>query len=90
MLKYFPLKQMHFIRTEELRDDMPRTMAAAPRFLGVDDAISPTSADLMVGNYSDSMSLSDRAYLRSFHAVDTAELERFLGWDLSAWQASPA
>jgi len=86
MLEHFPRSQMHFMRTEDLNDDMPGQMRALYRFLDVDESFIPETTRLLEGHYTERMSDSDHAYLRAAHRKDTEELESFTGWDLSAWK----
>lgn len=87
ILEYFPRSQVLVTRNEDLRDDMPRVMRVLYEFIGVDPTFVPQPVRLLEGRYTGEMSPADHAFLRDFHREDTEELERFLGWDLSAWKA---
>lgn len=86
LLDYFPLSQMLFIKTEQLRNLHAATLDLIFTFLGVSpvDSIEPATIN---SNQYPPMSIPDRKYLLKKFRSDIEELEKLLDRDCSDWLA---
>lgn len=85
LLRWFPIRQLHFMRSEDLKHHHRRTMSSVHEFLGIDLEPIPPPRDLLVGP-GPPMTAEDRKALSVLYRSEIRALESFLGWDLSSWR----
>ncbi len=83
-LQFFPMQQMLFLKTEDLRFNHNETMNIVYQFLNVRkiDTISP---EIVFSNTYPTMNDSDRHYLIEIFRKDINDLENLLGWNCASW-----
>jgi Sulfotransferase domain len=87
LLKYFPRQNLLILRSEELKSHHEQVLIQVYDFLGVDLNIAiPPQAQLLVGNYQNSMSETDFRWLSSKFHHEIDRLEKLLDWDLDSWR----
>jgi hypothetical protein len=84
--RWFPFRQIHFLRTEDLACRHQETLSAVHEFLAIDRTPIPTPQRLLVGPGPD-MNAEDRSVLTRLYRSEIDELEVLLGWDLSSWRS---
>ena len=89
MLKYFPMRQMLFIRSEDLLNDHKATLTNIYNFLNIKDKLFIPPAQIVFA--SEKSIKVDEKIVRKLANIlnsDMIELEHLLGWDLSDWKDS--
>lgn len=87
MLSLFPLEQMLFLRTEEMHDDLAKTLKKVCHFLEIPqfEQIPANELIFSYGHEVEPMNRQDRELLIKIFTPSIHELENLLGWDCSAW-----
>ena len=87
MLKYFPMKQMLFIRSEDLLNDHKATLTKIYDFLNVKDKTFIPSAQSVFAS-ENSIKVDEKIVRKLANILnsDVIELELLLGWDMSDWK----
>lgn len=84
--RYFKDEQMLFIKYEDFKADTKRTLNSVFTFLGVDpEKVRYQPRIVNPGNYKQTMTQEEKAYLLAFFRNDIKELEQLLNWDRSNW-----
>ncbi len=84
--RFFPVKQMLVLRSEELREEPQEVYERLADFLGLERRQFRVRRKPVKVRYTDEMSAEDREYLRGVFAPEVDALEELLGWDLVAWR----
>jgi hypothetical protein len=87
MLAFFPLKQMLFLKTENLRYDLNKTLEKVCDFLKVPpfDLIPKNELIFSYGHEYESIKKIDRELLIKLFKPSVHELEEIVDWDCSNW-----
>ncbi len=88
LLRYFPRRQILFLRTEDLWLETQKTITCVESFIGVPNQLEVASR-YIVPVYTTQVGIMDsgvRAKLDSLFAPDIVETERLTGLDLSHWR----
>jgi hypothetical protein len=84
--RWFPFRQIHLIRSEDLACRHQETLSAVHEFLGIDRTPIPEPQRLLVGPGPD-LNTEDRRVLTRLYRSEIDELEALIGWDLSSWRS---
>lgn len=87
MLKYFSIRQMLFIKSEDLLNDHKNTMIKVYDFLNVRNKtfVLPTEK-VFIANTKAGIDERTRKKIIKVFISDITELEKMLQWDLSGWK----
>lgn len=83
---HFPREQTLVLRSEDLYERTSATLEKVAAFLGIGPFAPTAPRQVFALPYDAPMSDAAREFLRRAFADDIDELERMLGWDLSAWR----
>lgn len=85
--KLFPRKQMLFLKTEDLGDELGSTLNRICAFLNIQHFQSTPEKELVFSfaHTYEPMAGEDRAFLVDFFTPSVRKLEDILGWDCSTW-----
>ena len=86
LCRWFPCRQIHFVKSEDLACMHQETLAAVHEFLAIARTPIPEPQRLLVGPGPD-MNAEDRRALTRLYRSEIDELEALLGWDLSSWRS---
>jgi len=81
-LELFPRDQLLVLKSEDLRADPARPLAAVRAFLGLPPIAPPAPREVHVGqaiDYPSELTDADRGWLRDLYAADAARLEALTG-----------
>jgi hypothetical protein len=83
---HIPREQTLVLRSEDLHEHAPETLARIAAFLGIAPFPRTDPRNVFALPYDEPISDAARAFLRRAFADDIDDLERMLGWDLGAWR----
>jgi hypothetical protein len=85
MLRYFPMRQMLFLKTEELKYNHKETLQKVLEFLGASILVDIPQETIFSQTYNKTISKIDQEFMIEYFKDDINNLENLLDWDCSDW-----
>jgi hypothetical protein len=82
---FFPKEQTLVIKSENLKNNLGKTLSEIAKFLDVADFKAVQHKEVYARPYITVMTNEERDYLRHIFYYTVKELEQILGWDCSDW-----